>query len=59
LGLSLTVWLDPDGTSARTYGLPGLPETMAIDRQGVIQATAIGALNGDAALQRLAVAATR
>jgi thiol-disulfide isomerase/thioredoxin len=58
LGLHLAVWLDPDGASARTYGLSGLPETVAIDRQGVIRATAIGALDGAAALQRLGLAAT-
>jgi thiol-disulfide isomerase/thioredoxin len=58
LGPHLTVWLDPDGASARAYALDGLPDTIAIDCDGVIRATSLGALSGAAALQRLASAAT-
>lgn len=58
LGLRLTIWLDPNGTAGSTYGLNGLPDTVAIDRNGIIRAVTFGALDGVSALRRDATAAT-
>jgi len=41
--LSLPVIIDTDAAVARTYGLPGIPTTFFIDRDGIIKSKVIGA----------------
>ncbi len=52
----LIVWTDPAAVTADSYGLVGLPDTFAIDRDGVVRAVTIGALDGAGTLRRDAAA---
>lgn len=53
LGLHLPIWLDQESLAAGAYGLTGLPDTYMIDRDGVVRAVTIGALDGEGALRRM------
>lgn len=55
----LPVLLDPDGTAARAFDVPGLPTSIVIDKKGMQIARAVGAVNWAASeaasiVQRLA-----
>jgi peroxiredoxin len=41
-GLALPVLLDPDGTVARRYRVPGLPASFFIDRRGALVGSVLG-----------------
>ncbi|HEU0012847.1 MAG TPA: TlpA disulfide reductase family protein [Longimicrobium sp.] len=47
LGLTFTIWHDPQGTIERAYRTTGVPESWVIDRDGVIQKKVIGATEWD------------
>ena len=49
--ISFPVLLDPDIAVAVTYGIPGVPTTFFIDRDGIIQAKVIGPLLTTAAIE--------
>ena len=49
--LSLPIIIDTDGSVARMYGLPGIPTTFFIDRDGIIKAKVIGAFPSKAAIE--------
>ena len=46
-GVTYPVVIDADGTVTGGYGLPGLPGTFFIDRDGVIRKQALGPVTGD------------
>lgn len=46
-GFSLPVYLDESGTSAKYYGVTGIPESFVIDRQGVVVKKIIGGFAWD------------
>jgi cytochrome c biogenesis protein CcmG, thiol:disulfide interchange protein DsbE len=41
-GYVFPVYSDPDGATARTFGVTGVPETYVIDKNGVLQKKMIG-----------------
>ena len=43
----LPIWLDPRGAAGRAFGIPGLPTTIILDRQGREIARLIGAAAWD------------
>ena len=47
LGLTFTIWRDPDGGIQRTYRTTGVPETFVVGRDGVIRKKVIGAMEWD------------
>jgi thiol-disulfide isomerase/thioredoxin len=47
MGLTFTVWRDPEGGIQRVYRTTGVPESFLIDRDGVIAKKAIGAIEWD------------
>jgi cytochrome c biogenesis protein CcmG, thiol:disulfide interchange protein DsbE len=47
LGLTFTIWHDPEGGVQRTYRTTGVPETFLIGRDGVIRQKVIGATEWD------------
>ena len=46
-GHKLPVYLDPDGSASKLYGVTGVPESFIIDKQGVIVKKIIGGLAWD------------
>ncbi len=44
-GVTYPVVLDPDGTAARAYNILGLPTSVFIDRNGIVQEVFTGAVN--------------
>jgi len=46
-GHKLPVYLDPDGSASKQYGITGVPESFIIDKQGVIVKKIIGGLAWD------------
>jgi peroxiredoxin len=49
--LSLPVLLDSDGDITRRYGMPGIPTTFFIDRDGILRAKVIGGFPSKAAIE--------
>ena len=47
LGLTFTLWRDPEGGVQRVYRTTGVPETFVIGRDGVIRKKVIGATEWD------------
>ncbi|MCL4508964.1 MAG: TlpA family protein disulfide reductase [Chloroflexi bacterium] len=43
-GISYPIALDKDGSVGRSYGVAGLPTTIAIDRHGIVRAVHLGQL---------------
>jgi DsbE subfamily thiol:disulfide oxidoreductase len=41
-GYTFPVYVDPDGSSARNYGVTGVPETYIVDKKGVLVRRVIG-----------------
>ena len=50
--LALPVLLDSDGAVTQRYGMPGIPTTFFIDRDGILRAKVIGAFPTKAAIDR-------
>jgi len=46
-GYAFPVYVDPDGSAARDYGLTGVPETFIIDEGGVLRQRVLGPANWD------------
>ena len=46
-GLFLPTYLDASGTSSKSYGITGVPESFIIDKQGVLVKKIIGGLSWD------------
>ena len=46
-GFSLPTYLDESGTSSKSYGITGVPESFIIDKQGVLVKKIIGGLAWD------------
>ena len=44
-GVTYPVLLDPDGTAAKAYNILGLPTSVFIDRNGIVQEVFTGAVN--------------
>lgn len=44
-GYSFPIYTDPDGTSAKEYGVTGVPETYLVDKKGVLRKKIIGSLD--------------
>ena len=49
MGLTFTMWHDPDGSIQRTYRTTGVPESFVIDRSGTIIKKVIGPWEWDSA----------
>lgn len=47
MGLTFTIWRDPDGVVPRTYRTTGVPESFVIDRSGTIIKKVIGPTEWD------------
>jgi cytochrome c biogenesis protein CcmG/thiol:disulfide interchange protein DsbE len=41
-GYTFPVYIDPDGSSARNYGVTGVPETYVVDKKGALVRRVIG-----------------
>jgi len=50
--LALPVLLDSDGDVTRRYGMPGIPTTFFIDRDGILRVKVIGGFPTKAAIDR-------
>ncbi|MGQ9675133.1 MAG: peroxiredoxin family protein [Chloroflexota bacterium] len=55
-GFTFPVWLDSDGSVAKTYRVSGLPMTFFIDGEGVLQRKQLGQLTGETLLDGIRVA---
>ena len=42
LGIRYPILLDPDGATARAYGVQALPQTLLLDRQGIVRGKIVG-----------------
>jgi peroxiredoxin len=47
MNISYPVLLDPDGKTAKSYGVLGLPRTFFIDKKGNIKYKLLGEASGD------------
>ncbi len=45
MGYTFPVYTDPEGTTARDYGVTGVPETYIIDKKGVLAKRVIGGMD--------------
>ncbi len=48
-GYTFPVYVDPDGTTARSYGVTGVPETFLVDKQGRLVKKVIGGMDWNSA----------
>ena len=55
--VALPIWLDPKADAAGAWGVPGLPTTLIIDRQGRERGRFEGAVDWAADLEAAVVAA--
>jgi peroxiredoxin len=49
--LTFPVMIDPGGSVAKTYGIPGVPMTLLIDADGILKAYKIGAFQSQQAME--------
>lgn len=48
-GYTFPVYVDPDGTTARSYGVTGVPETFLVDKKGRLVKKVIGGMDWNSA----------